>query len=92
MLNTAQWADEVTNRAWLNHQYSATIYEPTGVGKLMGDIARQMQFYPFVDERANDIKIAAISPVYALGDSNHQLNDTNNILADSLTVEEQNDQ
>lgn len=91
MLNTAQWADEVTNRAWLNHQYSATIYEPTGVGKLMGDIARQMQFYPFVDERANDIKIAAISPVYALGDSNHQLNDTNNILADSLTVEEQND-
>lgn len=92
LLDTAQWAQEVSLRPWLQHAYSAKIYEPTGVDKLLGDIAQQQQFTPYVDERENKIKIAGISPTFAPDESVTYLDDSANTLAGSVSEKDLSDQ
>lgn len=92
LMATGQWGDEVSNKPWLQHQYSTVISDPTGVDKLLGDIAQQQQFFPWFDDLDNSIKIAAIAPDYDPESLTVDVDDEANIIADSFSTKRLDDQ
>lgn len=82
------WADEVDT--FLPRGYSALITEPTGVQELLGEVCEQMYFYIWFDERADLVRLRAVRP--AQDDPVTDLDDDQNLLQDSVTIEDATDQ
>lgn len=93
MLNTTQWAQEQSNFGQLTHTYSAVISDPVGVSDMLADIAQQMMFYPYYDERGQDIKLASVIPAPPIAElqNSTRLNDSEHLLADSVSITPRDD-
>ena len=87
-INTAEWNDE--GDIWLSQFIvSRLITEPTGVAQLIGEICQQSLMYVWWDERAKLIKMRALRPFD--DDAIPSINDSDNIIADSVKYSENTD-
>lgn len=87
-LDLAQWAQEETD--FLPTLYSTIICKPTEVEELLNEIMEQMYFYVWFDERTNKVGMRAVRA--AATEDVTILNETSNLLADTVSVKDQADQ
>jgi len=73
--------------AYLSRKYSALITAPTGVSKLIAELAEQIGFFMFWDEVGEKIRFKAIRP-NAGTDTIYELTAERDILADSLSLKD----
>src|SRR5699024_1614245 len=93
IIDTVQWDSVLSEWDYLQHNYSAIISEPMGVSKLLEDMAEQMQFYPYFDERSGKIKLAAVTPAppsTQLQDAK-KIDEASHIIAGSLSIKPKDD-
>lgn len=83
-LPLADWEQEVETKLG-PHTISALITEPTGVNKLINEIARSYLLYFWWDERDSEVNLAVIAPPSV---APPVLTDASHIIADSVSVQE----
>jgi len=90
-LDFAQWSQVVSQYDWLQHNYTGYIPEPTSVAELLEDIAEQMYFYPYWNEEAAKIHLAANVPAPPVAELQFSrlIDEHSNIIADSLRIKPQ---
>jgi len=90
-LDIAQWGQVVNQYDWLQHKYTGYITEPTSVAELLEDIAEQMYFYPYWNEEAAKIHLAANVPAPPVAELQFSklIDEHSNIVADSLRIKPQ---
>src|SRR5699024_12085066 len=81
----------VSQYDWLQHNYTGYIPEPTSVAELLEDIAEQMYFYPYWNEEAAKIHLAANVPAPPVAELQFSrlIDEHSNIIADSLRIKPQ---
>ena len=84
-INKSDWDAE--QAAYLPRLYSALITAPTGVSKLIAELAEQVGFFMFWDEVAERIIFKSIRPNSGT-DTIYDLTADSNILADSLDIKD----
>lgn len=87
-LDKTQWASEVTD--YIPRLYSTIITEPTGIKQLVSEMAEQMHFTPVWDDRVAKLSIKSVRP--ADGETITSLDDNRNLLQDSVTWTDEQDQ
>lgn len=88
IIDTAQFAIVQAAYPQLVKNHSAIISEPVGMDEMLGDIAQQMLFFPYYDERAQKIRLASVVPapaVNTMGSYPH-LDDHAHLIADSVKI------
>ena len=88
-LDKSGWDAE--QAGYLPRRYSALITAPTGVSKLISELCEQVGFFLFWDEYAELVRFRAIRP-NAGSDPITELTNDGNLLADSVSVKELNDE
>lgn len=90
-LDIAQWGQVINQYDWLQHNYTGYITEPTSVAELLEGIAEQMYFYPYWNEEAAKIHLAANVPAPPVAELQFSklLDEHSNIIADSLRIKPQ---
>lgn len=84
-IDLAAWDAEVDT--WLiDYSVATVIAKPVGLNQLVGELAQQCLFYIWWDERAHLIRLKAIRPLH--NESSTDLDDDNNIIADTQSVTE----